>query len=134
MEFIKNFTDWFKLKPAIDNRKHKSPLVSERQIWWCHLGENIGTEISGKGSKYTRPAIVYKKLSRFTFLVIPTSTQIKEGSWYVKFEHKQKSMVACLHQIKVIDYKRLDDLVGKIDQKDFDKIKSSLSSLYNLNQ
>ena len=68
---FKDFLRWFKLKPKLDNRNHKPPLISEGQIWWCHLGENIGTEINGKGKSFTRPVIIFKKLSQFTFLAIP---------------------------------------------------------------
>lgn len=120
--FFKNFLDWFQLKPKLDNLNHKAPFVSEGQIWWCHLGENIGTEISGKSDKFTRPAIIYKKISKYTFLVIPTSTKIKTGSWFVFFTHQNKERVACLHQVRVIDYKRLQTLIGKIDSEDFGKM------------
>ena len=115
----------------MDNLNHKAPFVSEGQIFWCHLGENIGTEISGKSDRYTRPVIIAKKLSHSTFLVIPTSTKIKTGSWFVFFTHQNKERVACLHQIRVIDYKRLQTLIGKIDSEDFEKIKFGLKGLYN---
>ncbi len=128
--FIKNFKDWFSLKPKLDSNNHKPPFVSERDIWWAHLGENIGTEISGKSKKFTRPVIIYKKLSNYTFLVIPTSTKIKSGSWYFNFIYKNKSLITCLHQIKIIDYRRLDDKMGKISQLDFELIKKSLLNLY----
>ena len=130
-QFIKNFTDWFKLKPKLDDRSHKPPLVSQRDIFWCHLGENIGTEISGKSHLYTRPVIIFKKLSRHTFLVIPTSTKIKTGSWFVYFTHRKIEMVACLHQIKIIDYRRLQTLIGKLDNKDFQNIKTGFKELYD---
>ncbi len=66
--FIKNFQDWFFLKPKLDTNNHKPPFVSERDLWWTHLGENIGTEISGKSNRYTRQVIIFKKLSPHTFL------------------------------------------------------------------
>ena len=86
--FIKNFQDWFSLKPKLDNNNHKPPFVSERDIWWCHLGENIGTEISGKSKKFTRPVIIFKKLSHHTFFFFPAYTKIKSGSWYFSFLYK----------------------------------------------
>jgi mRNA interferase MazF len=129
--FFKKFLEWFSLKPKLDDRNHKPPLVSEGQIWWCHLGENIGTEISGKSQQFTRPVIICKKLSRYTFLVIPTSTQLKVGSWFVFFTHKKIEMVACLHQIRVIDYRRLQSLIGEMEGDDFGKIKNSFKHLYD---
>jgi len=65
--FIKNFLVWFELKPKLNQNNHKPPLLQEREIWWCHLGENIGTEISGKSNNFTRPVVIYKKLSQHTF-------------------------------------------------------------------
>jgi mRNA interferase MazF len=128
--FIKNFLDWFNLKPQLDKKNHKPPFVREGQIWWCHLGENIGTEISGKSKKFTRPVIIFKKISQYTFLIIPTSTQIKTGSWFVFFTHQTIDMVACLHQIRIIDYRRLFNRKGFLDQTDFKKIKQGFKEFY----
>ncbi len=129
--FLKNFLDWFTIKPKLDKSNHQPPLVEEGNIWWCKIGENIGTEISGKGREYTRPVIIYKKLSKFTFLVIPLSTKTKTGSWFVEFTHDKVKMVACLHQIRVVDYRRINDKIGKMDSTDMSKIKSGLGMLYN---
>ena len=129
-KFIKNFQDWFSLKPKLDENNHRPPFVSERDLWWAHLGENIGTEISGKSNRYTRPVIVFRKLSNYTFLIIPTSTKIKSGSWFANFVHKNTNMMACLHQIKVIDYRRLQNKIGRIDIKDFKQIKNQFKKLY----
>ena len=63
-------------------------------------------------------------------MVIPCSTQAKEGSWFAKFNHKSKEMVACLHQAKVIDYRRLHNSMGNIDDKDFGDIKTAFKKLY----
>lgn len=129
-QFIKKFTEWFSLKPKLDKQNHKPPSVSEGQIWWCHLGENIGTEISGKGEKFTRPVIIFKKISGYTYLIIPTSTQIKSGSWFVFFVHKNIEMVACLHQIRIIDYRRLFNRKGFLEESDFEKIKQEFNNFY----
>ena len=128
--YFKNFLSWFSLKPKLDNSNHQPPLVEQGNIFWCHIGENIGTEISGKGTKLTRPVVILKKLSRHTFMVVPLSTKIKEGSWFVNFSHNKVPMVACLHQIRTIDYRRLDDKIGKIDSSDMAKIKQQFDSLY----
>ena len=97
INFKKNFADWFLQKPKIDCNSKKPPFVKEGQIYWCSIGENIGTEISGKGEIFTRPVVIHTKLSKFTFLVIPTSTKIKDGSWFVKFTHNKIRMIACLN-------------------------------------
>lgn len=92
---LKDFLSWFRLKPKIDNRDHKPPLVSEGQIWWCHLGENIGTEINGKDNG-----------------------SLKSGSWFVKIRHQDRENLACLHQVRVIDYRRIQNFVTFLTRHD----------------
>jgi hypothetical protein len=135
--FFKNFLDWFKLKPKLDNSNHKPPLFKEREIWWCSIGENIGTEVSGKSEKYTRPVVIYKKLSKYTFLGIPTTTQLFDqkgkpriGTWYQEIEINNIKMLAVLSQIRVLDYRRLDNLIAEIDGKDYGPIKQAFNKLY----
>ena len=130
IKHIKKFQEWFEIKPRLDQSNHQPPLVKDRDIFWCRIGENIGTEISGKGREFFRPVVILKKLSKYTFMVVPTSTQIKEGSWFVNFIFGDKEMVACLHQIKVVDYRRLEDKIGSLSIKDFGNIKIGFSVLY----
>jgi mRNA interferase MazF len=121
---------WSILKSKIESKVKNPPSVKEGQIWWAIIGQNIGSEIFGKGQTFSRPVIIYKKLSKYTFLVIPTSTKIKTGSWYCGFYHSKKEMVAVLSQIRVIDYKRLENQIGDIDNKDFNNIKKAFLNLY----
>jgi mRNA interferase MazF len=86
--YIKNFLDWFKLKPRLDSRNYKPPFVEEGNIWWCRLGENVGSEISGKGSEFARPAIVHSKLSKYMYLVIPTTTKVLDTNGQDKQNNK----------------------------------------------
>lgn len=64
--FIKNFIDWFQLKIRIDTHEHKPPFFKDGEIWWCSIGENIGGEISGKGTYFRRPVLVLRKLDAFS--------------------------------------------------------------------
>lgn len=130
-QFLKTFLQWFELKPKLDSKKSKPPFVKEGQIWWIYAGENIGTEISGKGENYTRPALIYKKFSQYTYFVIPLSTQRKTGTWYVPSVFCGKSGVACLHQAKSIDYRRLDKVMENLSEHEFEKIQYDFEKLYS---
>ena len=133
MSFIKNFLEWFALKPELDqNINQIPPLTKEGQIWWCHIGENIGTEVSGKGVSFTRPCIILTKFSKYNFFVVPCSTKNKGGSWFVKFTHNQKEQTALLNQTRCIDSRRLQNRIGQIDDADFKSIQKSLAKLYKL--
>jgi mRNA interferase MazF len=129
-KFIKRFQEWFAVKPKLDESNSKPPFTKEGQMWWCSVGENIGTEISGKSSNFTRPVVILKKLSRYQFMVIPCSTKIKEGSWYVQFNHRDKKQVANLSQARTVDFRRLTTLMGDLDNKDFIDIKNGFLNLY----
>lgn len=133
MKFLKNFVDWFTLKPKLEKRKNIPLSIKEGEIYWFHCGENIGAEISGKGQVYTRPGIIYKRLSYYLFLVIPTSTQVKKGSWFINFSANNKEQIACLHQIRIIDKKRIYKYLDTINNNDFQKIKEGFTSLYDIN-
>jgi mRNA-degrading endonuclease toxin of MazEF toxin-antitoxin module len=81
--------------------------VSEREIWWASVGENVGSEINGKSALFSRPVIIYKKLSHGFYFVIPTTTQKKEKNWFVLVRYQRTDMAACLHQSRAIDHRRL---------------------------
>jgi mRNA interferase MazF len=104
---LKRFSEWFGLKKKLHERQQTPPLVSEREIWWASVGENVGSEINGKSALFSRPVIIYKKLSHGFYFVIPTTTQKKEGSWFVRVRYQRTDMTACLHQARAIDHRRL---------------------------
>jgi mRNA-degrading endonuclease toxin of MazEF toxin-antitoxin module len=126
--FFKNFLDWFSLKPKLDKYK-RSPLFNEREVWYCHLGTNIGFELDGKKTELLRPAIVFKKLSKDTLLIIPLTKTLKNGSWYSPSFIQNKEGRFCLNQIKMIDSKRLKYKIAQIDDKDFEKLKQDFDKM-----
>jgi mRNA-degrading endonuclease toxin of MazEF toxin-antitoxin module len=119
--FIKNFLDWFALKPQLDQKIERIQF-SERDVWMTHLGTNIGFEIDGKKAQLLRPCIVYKKLSHQTALVIPLTHTVKNGNWYSPSNVKNEAGSYCLHQIKMIDVKRFKYRIERISEKDFAKL------------
>ena len=132
MPGVKRFSLWMGLKEKLHTVAHKPPLVSEGDIWWASVGENVGSEINGKSILFSRPVIVFKKLAHGFYFVIPTTTQTRTGSWYVPFRQREREMVACLHQARSIDYRRFSSKLGALDDKDFERIKNGFSSLYLL--
>jgi mRNA interferase MazF len=127
---LKRFLEWIKLKEKLHNIGSEPPLVKERELWWVSIGENVGSEMNGKSQHFSRPAIILKKLSRGFFLVAPTTSVRHEGTWYVEIEHAARNTVVCLHQVRVIDHRRLSTRMGQIDSNDFDKIKVAFWHLY----
>ncbi len=127
---LKRFLEWIKVKKNVHFNDSKLPFFSEGEMWWAYIGDNVGSEINGKGEKFTRPVIVYRKLGSKTFLAIPVSTKQKEGTWYVPFKHKGIDETALLAQVRVISTKRLNGRMGELDNKDFFKIREKFITLY----
>ena len=94
------------------------------------MGENVGSEVNGKSALFSRPVIIFKKLAHGFYFVIPTTTQIHDGTWYVKVRQNEREIVACLHQARAIDYRRLSSKLGTLDDEDRGRITSGFSSLY----
>lgn len=126
---LKQFVQWISLKQTLHRANHRPPHVSEGDIWWASIGENVGSEINGKSKLFSRPVIVIKKLAHGFYFVIPTTTQSRSGSWFVTFRQHEQERVACLHQARAIDYRRLSSKVGTLDDTDFDRIKLGFRTL-----
>lgn len=122
--------EWIKLKEKLHHIEAGSPVVKERDLWWVSFGENIGSEMNGKNSLFSRPALIIKKLSREFFLVAPTTSQSHEGSWYIKIKHAGKDTFVCLHQIRTVDFRRFSSQLGRIDESDFTAVKKAFDKLY----
>jgi hypothetical protein len=57
----KDFDGWGQRKKKIDSFvRFQHP--KEKEIWWCRVGLNIGTEVYGKGKDYMRP-VFYRPMS-----------------------------------------------------------------------
>jgi len=94
------------------------------------VGENVGTEINGKGRYFARPILIYRKLGALQFLGVPLTTQEHTGTWYVNFRFQNKEQYAALNQIRVINVLRLQERMGTVDKLDFSKVRTGFHSLY----
>ena len=122
---------WFPVKEIKHNtRTDKIPKVTEGEVWWTAVGENVGIEINGKSEYFSRPVLVFKKLSHLGFMGIPLSTQEHDGSWYVMFRFQEKQIYAALSQAKVFSTARLYSRLGQIAEDDMAKIKTGFRKLY----
>jgi len=129
-KIVKRFLEWIQLKEQLHNASHKPPLFKEGEVWWCSVGENVGKEINGKSKLFSRPVLVFKKLSSETFLGIPTTSQDKHGTWYVEIDYGGRVVNVILSQVRMLDAKRLSTLIGKIDSANFKKVKIGFRDLF----
>lgn len=124
----KHFLEWLSRKENL-HIVNKIPPFSEGQVWWAAVGENIGVEINGKHSDFSRPILVLKKFSNLCFLGVPLTSQLHEGSWYTEFEFKGKKQYAVLVQARMFSAARLYNRMGKVSTSDFKKVKIGFRKL-----
>ena len=129
-DYIKSFKEWFKLKIVLWDKQSKV-VFKQGDIWWCSLGVNLGEEIFGKGTKFTRPVLIFRKFTSNSFLGLPLTKQEKKGSWYVEITIHQDRRWVMLNQARVLDKKRLTSRIGVLDDADFKKVKSRFLEFYD---
>lgn len=122
----KDFREWHEVKQEIQNF-YPRRFYREREIRWCSVGLNVGSEIDGKGKNYMRPVLILKRISRNTCLCVPITTQNHIGPHYFEINLKDgiKRIVA-LSQIRLFDTKRLYGLIERLDPEQFQKIKQAV--------
>ncbi len=63
----KDFDKWNEKKKKLDVRVIEETLFfKEAEVWWIHIGLNIGFETNGKGEEFTRPVLILKKYNKFS--------------------------------------------------------------------
>lgn len=127
---MKAFSEWIRVKEKLHVAQHSSPFVSERDLWWVSFGENIGSEINGKSERFTRPALILKKLAHGFYFIAPTTTKEHRGSWYVRVRLGEIEEYVCLNQVRTIDYRRLHSKLGQTDTHEFDQVRDAFHALY----
>ena len=133
-DFLKDFyyeqdlDKWHKIKLEL-NKNKREIIFKDSEIWWCSFGKNIGEEIYGKGEDYRRPAIILKKLSKNTAVVVPTTSKEHKGSWYFDFDIKGEKRWAMINQIRFISANRMSIKKGQLNKSQFLEIKKSLAGL-----
>ena len=108
-----------------------SIFFSEAEVWFCHLGENVGVEQDGKGNEFLRPVIILKKFNEQMFWAVPlTSLQKPKSKYYFSFSFQEnKKNTALLSQMRILDVKRLKEKMGIMNERDFFLVKKKIKQL-----
>lgn len=119
-------SDWNKIKTKLCALS-KPPVFHEGEIWWVHVGENIGSELCGKGDKFSRPVLIFCKLSDTMFVGIPLTTKYKTGPWYFGFRFQNKTSTASLINTREFSALRLmnNQPLGSINRIDLVRIRTA---------
>ena len=130
--FQDEFDKWNKIKKQLDT-KQKLIEFYQGNIYFMSIGKNIGYESLGKRELFLRPVLVYKKLSKSTFIGIPLTSKIKEGSYYFSFNYKKDIVsTAMLNQMRVFDIRRSEYLSGKINKNIFKELENKINKFMKI--
>ncbi len=126
----KHFDAWNNEKKLINGQEEYTLLYHEREIRWCRLGLNIGFEQDGTGSKMSRPVLIFKAFSRHVCLVIPLTTSEKENPYHVPLGMiGGRKACAIISQLRLIDTKRLDQKITRLDKKIFEVVRKAVKDI-----
>ncbi len=125
----KDFTKWNKIKADVNNKERKI-FFNEREIWWCILGLNVGSEQDGKNNKFERPVLIIKKFNKNMFWGIPLTSKIKEDKNYHQINYNNHSNSIILSQLKLISSKRLLRRSVRLPSNKFQEIVNQIKSLF----
>lgn len=107
----------------------------EREVWYCHLGENIGFEQDGRGDTFLRPIVIIRKFNNDIFWGVPLTRTQKDLPFYFTFTITTEDgalaekSTAVLSQIRLVDAKRLRRMIGYISEADIISLKKRLKAL-----
>jgi mRNA interferase MazF len=125
----KDFDAW----NAVKQRTHaeQSRLYTVREIWWCRLGVNIGTEQDGKGEWYVRPCVILRGFGPDACLVVPLTTSKREHPLRVDVGLVEGMHArANLSQLRTVDTRRLEEKIGFLDKDAFAAIRKALKKMF----
>jgi len=125
---MQKFDDWNRQKQQIA-RKSRSKHFHEREVVWLQMGVNIGREQNGRGERFLRPVLIFKKLNREIFLGVPLTTKDKQGSHYHSFVLRGKPQTALLAQMRAFDAHRIIGMLGTASKPTFSAIKLAVIQL-----
>lgn len=118
----KDFDTWNEMKKKTDGER--SRLYTVREIWWCKLGVNIGTEQDGKGEWHDRPCVILRGFGSDACLVVPLTTSVREHPLRVSIGLVEgQDARANLSQMRVIDTRRLTRKVGFLEKGIFTELR-----------
>jgi mRNA interferase MazF len=126
----KNFDEWNSRKKLIDLNS-ESPDFHEREMWWCAIGVNVGSEQHSQTKDFSRPVVIVKKFTRDICLTLPLTTKIKKDeSFRVRFNVYGVENDALILQMRVLDRKRLIRKIDVVSKKDFARIIKAIRELW----
>jgi mRNA interferase MazF len=125
----KNFDAWNEEKKQ--THSEQSRLYTIREVWWCRLGINVGSEQDGGGKLFLRPVVILRGFGPDACLVIPLTTSAREHPLRVSVgEIEGVAARANLSQMRVVDTRRLVEKIGFLSNDKFMTLRKAAKKLF----
>ena len=120
----KRFDEWNEEKKRAHMENPR--LYTVREIWWCRLGVNIGSEQDGRGDEFLRPIVILRGFGHDACLVIPLTASAREHPLRISVGIVDgREARANISQIRVVDTRRLIEKVGFLDKEAFARLRKA---------
>jgi len=127
---MKDFDRWNSKKKQINSRADEI-LFHDREIWWCSLGVNVGSEQDGVSSNFERPILIIKKFNRRVLWAVPLTRTIKPDNpnYFVLEDKENQRSAAVLSQLRLVSSNRLIRKIETLSDQQFEPLVHSIKRL-----
>lgn len=130
---MKDFDTWNEEKKIVDQKLiEEIAFFYEREIWWCSIGINIGSEMDGKNANFERPVLILKRFNNQMTWCLSLTTKAKDSKFYFKLKDVPIESWVILSQFKTISSKRLIRKMGVVSEGDFINIKMKIINILSI--
>ncbi len=126
---MKDYAAWHVKKGEIEARA-TVPEFSERDIWWCSLGLNVGHEEDGKNNDFERPVCVLRKFNKDMFIGLPLTSAEKDSPYYFPHTLHETAGSIILSQGRLLSAKRLQRKLGRMSRGKFGELRTKYTKLF----
>lgn len=125
----KDFDRWNHEKKRLNGSEGRL-YFREGEVWWVALGVNVGFEMDGKRSDFSRPVLVLKKYNQYSFLALPLTTNARENPYRIPIGIVDgKEAFATLSQLRNIDSVRLINKIAALGMHTLAQIRKAVSEV-----
>jgi mRNA-degrading endonuclease toxin of MazEF toxin-antitoxin module len=125
----KDFDGWSIIKKRLDGSRF-TDYVNEREVWWCTLGVNLGSEQDGSPHVFERPVLVVRKFSKDTVVIVPLTSSPRRTTYHVPIRHEGRDFAAVISQLRLISTKRLARKIYQMDGALFSEVQARIRALF----
>ncbi len=125
----KDFDGWNEVKKKTHVERPR--LYTTREIWWCRLGVNIGTEQDGNPENFVRPVLILLGLGPNACVIVPLTTSKRQHPFRIPIGLVDgREARANISQLRVIDTRRLGEKIIFLDKERFAHIRKTVRDLF----